>query len=112
MQWRVANRSLERVRRLGRDVRRPQAPDGSPRSTCCYAPPPPATKAVASVIDLHALVCPGGRYMATYGGLPLRLADGIHFVTRAIALLADTLLPQLRAATPAADQLPIGAGRP
>jgi len=49
------------------------------------------------VQHLHALVCPGGRYLASLDGIPLREPDGIHFTFQgppdAGTVLAPLLLP-------------------
>jgi peptidoglycan/LPS O-acetylase OafA/YrhL len=52
--------------------------------------------AKATVVDLKALVCPGGKYVTTLGGYLLRSSDGIHFPHAAIPPLAAKLLPTLR----------------
>jgi peptidoglycan/LPS O-acetylase OafA/YrhL len=50
----------------------------------------------ASVVDLKAIVCPGGKYVTTMDGYLLRSSDGIHFPHDAIPPLAAKLLPTLR----------------
>jgi peptidoglycan/LPS O-acetylase OafA/YrhL len=52
--------------------------------------------AKATVVDLKALVCPGGKYVTTLDGYLLRSSDGIHFPHAAIPPLASQLLPTLR----------------
>ncbi|HWB35343.1 MAG TPA: SGNH hydrolase domain-containing protein, partial [Rugosimonospora sp.] len=47
------------------------------------------------VLNLNALVCPGGRYTASVGGLQIR-SDGLHFTPAGVQrLIAPWLLPQL-----------------
>ncbi len=48
-----------------------------------------------SVQDLYALTCPGGKFMPTLDGKPLRGADGVHFspAPGGGALLAPQILP-------------------
>jgi peptidoglycan/LPS O-acetylase OafA/YrhL len=52
--------------------------------------------AKATVVDLKALVCPGGKYVTTLDGYLLRSSDGIHFPHAAIPPLAAKLLPTFR----------------
>jgi hypothetical protein len=48
------------------------------------------------VLDLNALVCPGGRYTDSVGGLDVR-SDGLHFTPDGVQqLIAPWLLPKLR----------------
>jgi hypothetical protein len=50
-----------------------------------------------SVIDLDALVCPGGKFEPTYRGVDIRTADGIHFTQEAGAVLGPVLMPKILA---------------
>ncbi len=52
---------------------------------------------VASVVDLKALVCPGGTFTPVMDGVTIRSADGIHFPLMPLPPIAAKLLPQLRA---------------
>ncbi|HEX4015748.1 MAG TPA: acyltransferase family protein [Frankiaceae bacterium] len=52
--------------------------------------------AKATVVDLKAIVCPGGKYVTTLDGYLLRSSDGIHFPLQAIPPLAAKVLPTLR----------------
>ncbi len=51
----------------------------------------------ATVVDLKAIVCPGGKYVTTLDGYLIRSSDGIHFPHAAIPPVAAQLLPKLRA---------------
>ncbi len=48
------------------------------------------------VVDLNAVVCPGGNYTQTLQGVTIRTTDGVHFPLAQITPVADRLLPQLR----------------
>ena len=48
-----------------------------------------------SVVDLDALVCPGGRFTATYKGTTIRTSDGIHFTDQAGLVLGRALMPPI-----------------
>jgi len=50
----------------------------------------------ASVLDLKALVCPGGKYVPKLDGVQIRSSDGIHFPAAAIPPVARQVLPELR----------------
>ena len=50
----------------------------------------------ATVVDLKAIVCPGGKYVATLDGYLIRSSDGIHFPHDAIPPVAAKVLPALR----------------
>jgi len=50
----------------------------------------------ATVVDLKAFVCPGGKYVATLDGYLIRSSDGIHFPHDAIPPVAAKVLPALR----------------
>jgi hypothetical protein len=50
------------------------------------------------VLDLNAIVCPGGHYTATYKGVQIRTSDGIHFTDQAGAALAPAIMPTIVAA--------------
>jgi hypothetical protein len=50
-----------------------------------------------SVIDLDALVCPGGKFQPTYRGVDIRTADGIHFTEPAGVVLGPALVPKIMA---------------
>lgn len=54
--------------------------------------------ATDSVIDLNALICPGGVYSDKYKGVVIRTPDGIHFTEGAGIALAPVLLPRIVAA--------------
>jgi hypothetical protein len=52
-----------------------------------------------SVVDLDALVCPGGRFTATYKGTTIRTSpDGIHFTDEAGLVLGPALMPPILSA--------------
>jgi hypothetical protein len=51
-----------------------------------------------SVVDLNAVVCPGGKYSAKYKGVTIRTSDGIHFTPRAGAAIAPAIMPKIVAA--------------
>jgi hypothetical protein len=52
-----------------------------------------------SVVDLDALVCPGGRFTATYKGKTIRTSpDGIHFTDQAGLVLGRALMPPILSA--------------
>jgi hypothetical protein len=48
-----------------------------------------------SVIDLKALVCPGGKFTSTYKGVEIRTPDGIHFTEEAGGALGPALMPPI-----------------
>ncbi len=52
--------------------------------------------ATSRLVDLNAMVCPGGKYTSTLDGVTIRTTDGVHFPLAAIAPVASKLLPQLR----------------
>ncbi len=55
--------------------------------------------ATDSVVDLHAAVCPGGKYSATKDGVQIRTPnDGVHFTIAAGKVLAPDLMPAIVAA--------------
>jgi peptidoglycan/LPS O-acetylase OafA/YrhL len=49
--------------------------------------------AVVSVVDLDALVCPGGHYRATISGVQVRRVDGVHFTLTGGIFLATRVWP-------------------
>ena len=49
-----------------------------------------ASHGAASVVDLDALVCPGGTFRSTLDGVPVRAPDGVHFPYYAVT---DSLAP-------------------
>jgi peptidoglycan/LPS O-acetylase OafA/YrhL len=49
------------------------------------------------LVDLDAIVCPGGRFTAFLSGVRIRTTDGVHFPLAPIGPVAARLLPQLRA---------------
>ena len=51
-----------------------------------------------SVVDLNAVVCPGGNNSPTYKGVTVRTADGIHFTLQAGPALAPAIMPKIVAA--------------
>ena len=51
-----------------------------------------------SVVDLDALVCPGGSFTATYKGTTIRTSDGIHFTDQAGLVLGRALMPPILSA--------------
>jgi peptidoglycan/LPS O-acetylase OafA/YrhL len=51
-----------------------------------------------SVVDLHAAVCPGGRYAATIGGVQVRRTDGVHFTIAGGEYLVPLIMPPIVAA--------------
>jgi peptidoglycan/LPS O-acetylase OafA/YrhL len=52
--------------------------------------------ATSRLVDLNAMVCPGGVYTSTLDGVTVRTTDGVHFPITGVAPLAARLLPQLR----------------
>ncbi|MGP0030975.1 MAG: SGNH/GDSL hydrolase family protein [Acidimicrobiales bacterium] len=48
-----------------------------------------------SVVNLDALVCPRGRFTATYRGVTIRRPDGVHFTDQAGLALAASLMPAI-----------------
>jgi peptidoglycan/LPS O-acetylase OafA/YrhL len=55
--------------------------------------------ATDSVVDLHAAVCPDGKYSATKDGVQIRTPnDGVHFTIAAGPILAPYLMPEIVAA--------------
>jgi peptidoglycan/LPS O-acetylase OafA/YrhL len=53
----------------------------------------------AGVVDLHGLVCPGGRYAEEVDGVPMR-SDGVHFTDAAAGYIRDWLYPRLLTLAP------------
>jgi hypothetical protein len=51
-----------------------------------------------SVLDLSAVVCPGGHFTPTYKGVTIRRPDGVHFTNPAGPVLAPVLMPTIVAA--------------
>ena len=49
----------------------------------------------ARLVDLGAIVCPGGHFTSELGGVPLRLDDGVHFDVRGTPLVWEALLPDV-----------------
>jgi len=45
------------------------------------------------MVPLADLVCPGGQYVQTLSGVPLRTSDGVHFASLAGRLFTQQLLP-------------------
>ena len=57
-----------------------------------------ATRHGATVVDLNARVCPGGKFTWRAGGVQIR-SDGLHFTPTGVRrYIAPWLLPQLAAA--------------
>ena len=54
-----------------------------------------AARAGVRVVDLHAMVCPGGRYVTELDGVRIRAGDGVHFDREGTPLLWRRLLPAL-----------------
>jgi hypothetical protein len=52
---------------------------------------------VAGVVDLKAMVCPGGAFTPVLSGVTIRSSDGIHFPLTPLPPVAARLLPELRA---------------
>ena len=48
-----------------------------------------------SVVDLNAIVCPGGIYTPIYHGVIIRTPEGIHFTQQAGQILAPAFMPQI-----------------
>jgi hypothetical protein len=51
--------------------------------------------ATDSVVDLDALVCPGGKYNTRYKGVTIRSSDGVHFTQQAGSVLGRALMPPI-----------------
>jgi peptidoglycan/LPS O-acetylase OafA/YrhL len=64
---------------------------------------------VASVFDLNALVCPGGRYEEFIDGVQVRESDGVHFTLTGGELLAPKIWPTI--AKVGREQMAISKGR-
>jgi peptidoglycan/LPS O-acetylase OafA/YrhL len=47
----------------------------------------------AEMVPLADLICPGGQYVASISGVPLRTSDGVHFQPLAGRLFVQQLLP-------------------
>jgi peptidoglycan/LPS O-acetylase OafA/YrhL len=47
----------------------------------------------ATVFDLDGLVCPGGQFQRTLHGIPIRMADGIHFTPAGGPVLGPAIWP-------------------
>jgi len=47
------------------------------------------------LIDLAAVVCPGGKFVETYKGVDIRTADGIHFTQQAGVVLGSAFMPAI-----------------
>jgi hypothetical protein len=47
------------------------------------------------LIDLDALVCPGGKFREMYKGVKIRTADGIHFTELAGVVLGSAFMPTI-----------------
>jgi peptidoglycan/LPS O-acetylase OafA/YrhL len=54
-----------------------------------------AARTGASVLDLDAMVCPGGRYSQSIDGVTVRQPDGVHFATSSGAFLAPRIFSVL-----------------
>jgi peptidoglycan/LPS O-acetylase OafA/YrhL len=65
--------------------------------------------ATSRLIDLNAIVCPGGRYTSTLDGVAIRTTDGVHFPNAAMPPVASKLLPQLRTLAVAAVRARLAA---
>jgi hypothetical protein len=50
-----------------------------------------------SVVDLNAVVCPGGHFSATYKGVTVRQPDGVHFTIGSGTVLAHPVLSKILA---------------
>ncbi len=84
----------------------PEAPDGQPypqddpvrvqRFNQLLVAAQKRHPAVSTVVDLRAMVCPGGRFTSTLDGIRIRTADGVHFPWAPIEPVTRKLLPQLR----------------
>jgi peptidoglycan/LPS O-acetylase OafA/YrhL len=51
-----------------------------------------------SVVDLHAVACPGGRYAESIRGVQVRSGDGVHFTIVGGVFLAPLIMPPIVAA--------------
>jgi hypothetical protein len=45
-----------------------------------------------SVVDLDAVVCPGGKFSSTYKGVTIRQTDGVHFAVGAGPILEQRIM--------------------
>jgi hypothetical protein len=50
-----------------------------------------------SVVNLHGLICPGGKFSSTFHGVTIRNADGVHFTLEGGKVLAPYLMPPILA---------------
>jgi hypothetical protein len=48
-----------------------------------------------SVVDLNAVVCPGGKFSPTYKGVTIRTPDGIHFTPPSGPAIAPAIMPKI-----------------
>ena len=48
-----------------------------------------------SVVDLNAIVCPGGKFTSKFRGATIRRPDGVHFTTTAGIHLGSVLMPAI-----------------
>jgi peptidoglycan/LPS O-acetylase OafA/YrhL len=48
-----------------------------------------------SLVNLNGLVCPGGKYTATFHGVTIRNTDGVHFTVQGGETLAPYLMPKI-----------------
>ena len=70
-----------------------------------------ARGADARLVDLGAIVCPGGHYTSELGGVPVRAEDGVHFDVRGTPLVWEALLPDvLDAAQDSGGTLAVAGG--
>jgi lysophospholipase L1-like esterase len=46
-----------------------------------------------TVLNLNAIICPGGHYEAKYDGVRIRSADGVHFTFTGTQVLAPKIWP-------------------
>lgn len=59
----------------------------------------------ATVLDLNAMVCPGGHFQSSINGITVRQSDGVHFTTASGSFFAPRIFSVLIAAGRAAEVL-------
>ena len=67
-----------------------------------------AHPSTVSLVDLNAMVCPGGQYHASLDGIAVRSPDGIHFLGTSGPFLGPRLWPAIVAAGHRAHVAPAG----
>jgi hypothetical protein len=58
------------------------------------------------MLDLHGLLCPGGKFLARHDGKPIRTDDGIHLTQDGAHYVWDWLAPRVVRLAPAVPPAP------